>query len=136
MQAGTTTILIADDDNEDLELIETAFSGIDAHTRILKVNNGKAVIDLLSHQPDHELPCLVILDYNMPELNGSEVLAVISKDKRYESIPKIVLSTSNASHFINECKRNGATEYFVKPDTMDELMKLARKMLAYCNKNS
>ena len=126
------TILMADDDIEDLELIQSAITNIEPGADLHKVTNGKAVIDFLANQPDAKLPCLIILDYNMPELNGSEVLAVIRKEKRYELIPKVILSTSNTSAYIHECIKNGATEYFVKPDNMHELTKLAKKMLNYC----
>lgn len=127
---------MADDDFEDLELIETAITTVDPEANLHKVPNGKAAIDYLERQRDHELPCLIILDYNMPELTGSEVLALICKRKRYENIPKIILSTSNTPAFITECMNNGATEYFVKPDNMTALTSLARKMLDYCKRNS
>lgn len=126
------TILMADDDFEDLELIESAITNIEPDADLHKVSNGKAVIDFLTNQPDAKLPCLIILDYNMPELTGSEVLAAIRKEKRYDLIPKVVLSTSNTPAYIHECMNNGATEYFVKPDNVPELTRLAKKMLNYC----
>jgi CheY-like chemotaxis protein len=126
---------MADDDLEDIELMETAIISIEPTTNFHKVVNGKAVIDYLERQTDDQLPCLIILDYNMPELTGSEVLAVICKDKRYEGIPKIILSTSSTPAYINECMKNGATEYLVKPDNMAALATMAKKLLNYCNKN-
>jgi CheY-like chemotaxis protein len=132
MPTTPLTILMADDDFEDLELIESAITTIQPDAELHKVTNGQAVIDFLANQPDAKLPCLIILDYNMPELTGSEVLAVIKKEKRYDVIPKVILSTSNTPAYIHECMNNGATEYFVKPDNMPELRKLAKKMLNYC----
>jgi CheY-like chemotaxis protein len=128
----TITILLADDDEEDLELIEDAILGIEPGAELQKHTNGKAVIDFLQRQPDHKLPCLIILDYNMPELNGSQILMHMSGEERYEGIPKVVLSTSNAALHIHECITNGAAEYFVKPTNMTELRTLAAKMLSYC----
>jgi CheY-like chemotaxis protein len=128
-------ILIADDDLEDIELMESAIASIEPTASFHKVVNGKAVIDYLQRQDDNQLPCLIILDYNMPELTGSEVLAVICKDKKYDGIPKIILSTSSTPAYISECMKNGATEYFVKPDNMRALEKMAEKLLAYCNIN-
>ena len=129
------TILAADDDLEDLELIEDAFSSLEPDIALHKVTNGKAVIEYLNNQSDSDLPCLIILDYNMPELKGSEVLAEISKDKRYERIPKLVLSTSSAPIHIHECLINGAAEYYVKPNSLRELESIARKMLSFCKLN-
>jgi len=126
------TILVADDDAEDLELLEEAFTKTESATNLHKVYNGREVIEYLEGQKDAELPCLIILDYNMPELNGSQVLAKICKERRYEAIPKIILSTSSAPLHIHECMRNGATEYFVKPNSIRDLESLATKMLSFC----
>lgn len=128
-------ILMADDDLEDIELMEIAIITIEPKVTFHKVVNGKAAIDYLEKRSEDDLPCLIILDYNMPELTGSEVLAIISKEKRYENIPKIILSTSSTSAYINECMMNGATEYLVKPDNMAALATMAKKLLNYCNKN-
>jgi CheY-like chemotaxis protein len=129
------TILAADDDLEDLELIEDAFSSLEPDIALHKVTNGRAVIDYLSNRPDSDLPCLIILDYNMPELNGSQVLAKIGKEKRYADIPKLVLSTSSAPIHMHECMINGAAEYYVKPNSLKELETLAKKMLSFCKLN-
>jgi CheY-like chemotaxis protein len=126
---------MADDELEDLELMETAIVTVEPNASFHKVVNGKAVIEYLKQQMENELPCLIILDYNMPELTGSEVLSIISKEERYQSIPKIILSTSNTSAYINECIKNGATEYLVKPDNMTGLTAMAKKLLNYCNAN-
>jgi CheY-like chemotaxis protein len=128
-------ILMADDDLEDIELMETAIITIEPTVKFQKVVNGKAVIDYLGKRSEDDLPCLIILDYNMPELTGSQVLSIICKDKRYEAIPKIILSTSSTHAYINECMKNGATEYLVKPDNMAALTAMAKKLLNYCNKN-
>ena len=135
MTSKSLSILAADDDLEDLELIEDAFTNLHPEITLNKVTNGRAVIDYLRNLPDSELPCLIILDYNMPELKGSEVLAKISKDERYSEIPKLILSTSSAPLHIHECMSNGATEYYVKPTSMKELQAIAKKMLEFCKLN-
>ncbi|HYJ64570.1 MAG TPA: response regulator [Parafilimonas sp.] len=126
-------ILVADDDEEDLELIETAITDIEPAADLHKVTNGKAVLEYLYNQPDHKLPCLIVLDYNMPELNGSEVLALMGRDKKYENITKVILSTSGNPAYIQNCLNNGASEYFVKPNNMGDFVKVAKKMIDYCN---
>ena len=128
------TILMADDDYEDLEMIEEAITSIKPDASLHKVVNGKAAIEFLSSQPDNKLPCLIVLDYNMPELTGLEVLSVIRKNKRYEKIPKVILSTSNTPAAIRECLNKGATEYLVKPSNMTALLNVAEKMLKYCGR--
>lgn len=126
-------ILMADDDIEDLELFEEAIKNVEPGALLHKATNGKDAIDYLASKPDGELPCLIVLDYNMPELNGSEVLQHICREKRYDGIPKVILSTSSTPVHIHECKANGATDYFVKPNNMKDLEILAKRMLAFCN---
>jgi CheY-like chemotaxis protein len=127
-------ILAADDDLEDLELVEESLQKLEPSLVVDKVNNGKAIIEYLDDQTDKELPCLIILDYNMPELNGAEVLALISAVDRYKAIPKVVLSTSSALHHMNECIRNGASRYYVKPNTLAGLKELAEAMMVLCRR--
>lgn len=129
-------ILIADDDPEDIELIEDAILQIAPATELLKFSNGRMVLEFLDITPAGELPGLVILDYNMPELTGAEVLSYMKAQDRFRAIPKIVLSTSNSSLYIHECISNGAMEYIVKPDNVGELQTLAKKLLALCKPTS
>jgi CheY-like chemotaxis protein len=132
MAANELKILLADDDEEDLELIEDAILSFLPSASVDKHTNGKAVIESLHKSDDKDLPCLIILDYNMPELNGSQVLVQMAKSHRYEKIPKVVLSTSAAPVHIYECMANGAAEYIVKPNDMQALKNVAKKMLDYC----
>lgn len=125
-------IFIADDDIEDLELIEEAILDVEPTVEIHKFTNGQEVMEALNSRLDSELPCLIILDYNMPEMNGWELLASIKNHARYATIPKIVLSTSNAPLHVQKCMDNGAMEYIVKPNDMKELHYLSVRLLNYC----
>jgi CheY-like chemotaxis protein len=133
MEPNNLRILMADDDAEDLELIEEAILDVQPNAEVLKFLNGRTTIEFLNASRDSELPCLIILDYNMPEMTGAQVLAYMKTQERYLAIPKIVLSTSNASPHIQECLSHGATEYFVKPDSIKGFHKLATKFVAFCN---
>lgn len=125
-------ILIADDDPEDIELFEEAILKLEPRVKLHKFFSGNSIIEYLHSSEDDRLPCLIILDYNMPELKGSHVLALLKSKKRYESIPKVVVSTSNADLHENECISQGATGYLVKPFNIEELENLAKKLMAYC----
>ncbi|MFS8616567.1 MAG: response regulator [Solitalea sp.] len=124
-------ILIADDDEEDLELIEEAILNFEPNVKLHKVNDGKAVLEYLEELQDHMLPALIVLDYNMPQMKGSEVLLQLSDRPRYKRVPKVILSTSSTPFYIDECKSKGAAEYFVKPNTQRELDALAERMLSF-----
>ena len=132
MQQFPKFILIADDDLEDLELLSEAILQQEANTRLHMVNNGPMIIDFLAKAKDDELPSLIVLDYNMPNMNGAEVLEKLCSNPRYQNIPKIIWSTSNNSNYIKECMEKGATNYFVKPATHKSLQEQAAQMLKMC----
>lgn len=129
------TVLAVDDDAEDLELIEDAIAGAAPAVKFYKLTGSREVLPYLDKLADHELPCLIILDYNMPELTGAQVISQLCQQPRYKAIPKVILSTSNAPAHIKECLENGATRYFVKPDNLKALNQLAEEMLSYCRLN-
>lgn len=125
-------ILLADDDQEDLDLLSEVILQLDNTTKLHTVNSGNRVIEFLQKTGDDDLPSLIVLDYNMPNMNGAEVLEQLCKDPRYQGIPKIVWSTSNNSSYIRECLEKGATSYLVKPATHKTLQEQAAQMLKMC----
>ena len=133
MSANHKLILLADDDPEDLELLQEALLQCEAGLKIHLADSGKKVLEFLRKSHDNHLPSLIVLDYNMPDMKGPEVLAKLQSDSRYQNIPKIVWSTSNNSLYIKECMENGATSYFVKPSNSKELQQQAKEMLALGN---
>jgi CheY-like chemotaxis protein len=122
-------ILLADDDQEDLELLSEVLLQLEADAKLHTVNNGSMVLQFLEKTTDDELPSLIVLDYNMPNMNGAEVLEQLCKNPRYLNIPKIIWSTSNNSSYIRECMEKGATSYLVKPATHKSLQEQAAEML-------
>ena len=130
------TILLADDDPDDQELIVQAFTEVCPSFSLHIVNDGREVIDFLSTTSDHKLPCLIVLDYNMPQLNGAQVLQILIAHSRYEKIPKIILSTSGNPKFRQDCLHKGASAYWVKPDNFSQLIVLAKEMLELCGEHS
>lgn len=126
------TILIAEDDVDDQELLKNAFTSIDESFNLLIVENGQHVLEYLEKTPKEKLPCLIVLDYNMPGLNGGEVLQLIGNDEKLRSIPKVVLSTSSSSRYVEECYKNGADAYRVKPSNFTALISIAKEMLEIC----
>ena len=125
-------ILVADDDSDDQELLKEAISEIDPKAQAEMVYNGRDAVEYLEKCDDDSLPCAIILDYSMPKLNGAEVLAILFKNPRFDAIPKFVWSTSNSKIHIDECRQNGALNYFIKPDKTDTLYNLVREVLAAC----
>jgi CheY-like chemotaxis protein len=127
------TILVADDDSEDQELLSDAISEVDPEAKAEMVFNGREAVEYLEKCLDNDLPCAIILDYSMPQLNGAEVLTILCKNPRFSAIPKFVWSTSNSKIHIDECKDKGALNYFIKPDKPDKLYSLVKEILAACD---
>ncbi len=125
-------ILYADDDADDQELLKEAFLQLETSARVHIVSSGKETLDFLKTTHRNELPCLIVLDYNMPDLNGAEVLNKICGDTRYDKIPKIIWSTSNSDYYKQLCKEIGADYYFTKPQNFLDIKKFAGKMLELC----
>lgn len=124
-------ILIVDDDPDDLELLEEAIHELEPALLIDKATGGRAAIEYLDNHKNGRLPNLIILDYNMPEVSGSAVLAHISAQERYRQVPRIVFSTSDAPLHKKDCMTKGATEYFVKPTTKKQLDLVTKQMLSF-----
>lgn len=89
-------VLYADDDADDLLLVKEAFSKYASHVEVLTVNDGLEALSYLKGLSHSEpTPCLVILDINMPRLNGRETLKQLRKLNRYEDVPVILFTTSS-----------------------------------------
>lgn len=130
MPSGKRLILLVDDDPDDIDLLDEAFSSLNPSPDLITALSGRQALDLLLNRPDDQLPDLIILDYNMPDMTGAEVLGRIRNVDRLNHTLKVVWSTSNASLYENICRENGATHFFRKPDNLEEINSLAMKLLA------
>jgi len=125
------TSLLAEDDIDDQELLEEAFREIDPRIRILSFTSGRQFIQYLDALPDHSIPDLIVLDYNIPEITGADILRHVEEKPRYRTIVKLVWSTSSASLFEKTCMSLGARAYLVKPSNISGLVEMARRMLSF-----
>ena len=125
-------ILLGEDDPDDQELLKEVFTSVDETLILFFVNNGNEVFSALEKLRDDQMPCLIVLDYNMPGLNGAEILRELSTNERYKNIPKVVWSTAGSEKFRNHCLKFGAADYIIKPNNIEGLEKTARYMLSLC----
>ncbi|HUR67289.1 MAG TPA: response regulator [Chitinophagaceae bacterium] len=125
-------ILLGEDDPDDQEMLKEVFASIDSAFILLFVDSGKEVLSALEKLHDEQLPCLIVLDYNMPGLNGSEILREVGQNERYKDIPKVVWSTSGSDKFKILCLELGAVDYVIKPSNTKQLERIARYMLSLC----
>jgi len=125
-------ILLGEDDADDQEMLKEVFASIDASFILSFVNNGSEILSALEKLRDDQMPCLVVLDYNMPGLSGADILRELSTNERYKNIPKVVWSTSGSEKFRSICLELGAVDYVIKPNNVKDLEKVARYMLSLC----
>src|SRR4051794_7546465 len=90
-------ILWADDDMDDLMLMRHVLHDIGHDYNIVEVGNGRQALDyLMEAKRKDTLPSLIILDMNMPVLNGKEALSLIKKDDELKNLPLVFFTTSNS----------------------------------------
>jgi CheY-like chemotaxis protein len=123
-------ILLVEDDPDDQELLKEVFASIDESFTLVFVSTGRDVRSALEKLNNKQMPCLIILDYNMPGLNGPEILKEINQNPAFGNIPKIVWSTSEKYKSI--CMQLGAADYIIKPTNNRDLQRVAKYMLSLC----
>lgn len=127
-------ILLADDDGDDRLIFTQVFDLLGNNKAVLSiVENGLEVIDFLEHITDDGLPDLIILDHNMPKMNGKQALSYIKTNERFKNINVIIYSTYNDAPFIEECGKMGAASIEVKPSSYDEYVTMVQRFLDYPN---
>lgn len=129
---NTPYIFLAEDDLDDQELLIEAISSFNQSIEVEIVTNGKKAVSFLERLEPEENPCLIVLDYNLPEMSGAEILAQISHLKKFDDIIKVVWSTSNSPVYEKMCLELGAQAYIVKPNDISGINKLAQLMLQMC----
>jgi CheY-like chemotaxis protein len=126
------TILYAEDDLDDLFMIRQAFEQFDGTTQIVNASNGfEALEQLNAAKAEKNLPCLIILDINMPGMNGREALIRIRQSEDFKNIP-VVLFTTSSSELDKVFAKKWGAEFITKPLIFSELEALAKRFVALC----
>jgi CheY-like chemotaxis protein len=120
-------ILIADDDQEDRYLLHTAFEEIGRSNDIYLVENGLQVFSYLDTFIEQSgMPSLIVLDLNMPILNGMETLSRLKSHNVYKNIPVIIFTTSVHEVEKARCLEIGAVDFIKKPARFQQTISTAR----------
>jgi CheY-like chemotaxis protein len=126
-------IMLVDDDPEDREEFSDVYLAQFPGEQLYFAENGEKAIEFLEQlfQKRAEL-CLIVLDLNMPILNGTQTLRKIKGDDRFKEIPVVIYSTSVNAHEREECYRLGALDYMVKPSSFSDSVEIAKKLKRIC----
>lgn len=125
-------ILLAEDDEDDKEFISLAFKKVSSKHTLYIAENGQEALDYLVGLDEDELPCLIVLDLNMPILDGLKTLEALKEERKFEKIPKVIFTTSDSNEDKVRCLSQGATDYIVKPSNMTDIVKTVQNLLRYC----
>lgn len=132
MQTNKHLIVYAEDDLDDLFIVQEAFSKHD-HINVVHVPDGrKALLSLEKMLNARELPCLVILDINMPVMNGREALKAIREHPNLHKLPVVLFTTSNSATDVAFAQSLNA-ELITKPVEFSDLEAIATKFVEHCN---
>jgi len=127
-------ILVVDDDPEDRFIIEDGFAEIGLGSTVQYEENGERALSYLRSVPeDGKLPCLIILDLNMPKMNGTQTLRAIKEDPRLRKIAVLIYSTSLNPIEKEECLQLGAQEFIIKPVTYSDSLKVVQYFKTLCD---
>jgi two-component system, chemotaxis family, response regulator Rcp1 len=125
-------ILHVDDNPSDLQLTEMAFDEIGGDVKYHGVVDCERAFQYLIHRAETKgvpPPDLVVLDLNMPKMDGFEFLRRLRRHEELRKLPVVVLTTSRLPQDVNECNTLGIQAYFVKPSSFSDLIAIARAIL-------
>ncbi len=123
-------VLLVEDDRVDTMTVQRAFKELRVNNRLETVNNGEEALAYLA-DPGKEKPCVIILDLNMPKMNGLEFLGVVKKDQNLKRIPVIVMTTSKTDEDKVSSFNLGVSGYMLKPIDYCQFVNVIRTIELY-----
>jgi two-component system, chemotaxis family, response regulator Rcp1 len=127
-------ILLAEDNDDDAELTRQAFRRTKLLVRLHRVNDGHKCLAFLRKEGEYQnvpTPDLLLLDLNMPKMNGRQVLAEMIKDENLKGLPVVILTTSEHEEEILKMYKMRCSSYIVKPVDFDQFLKVVRTITEY-----
>jgi CheY-like chemotaxis protein len=127
-------VLLVEDNENDVELTRQGFKRTKLLLNLHRVRNGEECMAFLRKQGEYvnvPTPDLILLDLNMPKMNGRDVLAKMLTDERLRSIPVVVLSTSEEGEEIMKLYKLRCSSYIVKPVDFEQFLRVVRSIAEY-----
>ena len=129
----TLNILLIEDDMIEIMKLNRASSSLQLNHKITEANNGEDALKLLEDKDS--LPDIILLDLNMPKINGIEFLKILKADNRLKYIPTVILTTSNNQKDLLECYKIGIAGYVLKPLKYEDYVSKIERLLSYWSIN-
>lgn len=130
MKVTNKPILLVEDDQVDVMTVKRALKEIHVTNQIINLENGEEALQYL-RDPVNMRPCIILLDLNMPIMNGIEFLQVVKKDAELKGIPVVVLTTSGEQQDKVNSFNLGVAGYMAKPVDYRQFVEVMRSIDAY-----
>lgn len=131
-------VILTDDDSDDRMFLVEALQNNGFSSYLCEAENGRSLFDLLlsiKNEAGRNLPELVVLDLNMPQLSGFEVLKMLKNDIDFSRIPVVILTSSSRMEDEKFCKNAGCLGYLKKPHSISGYDVIAKELLTIINTN-
>tara|TARA_R110002072_G_scaffold209497_5_gene367141 strand:- start:13159 stop:13572 length:414 start_codon:yes stop_codon:yes gene_type:complete len=126
-------IMLIEDDMIEVMKLNRTISKLELKHKIIEANNGEEALILLSEKDN--LPDIILLDLNMPKINGIEFLNILKNDDSLKYIPTVIITTSNNHKDLLECYKIGVSGYVLKPLKYEAYVDKIEKLLSYWSIN-
>ncbi len=132
-----TPLLIAEDSDEDFEVLQLLMRQMEVQNPIYRCTNGDKVLDFLYQEGDYSnpeiapRPSIILLDLNLPGTDGRDVLEQLKQDQKLKEIPVIIFTTSSNPKDVEFCCQKGANGYLIKPVDSEELEKTVQAFVEF-----
>ena len=123
-------ILLVEDDKVDAMTVKRALKDIKVTNGLIHTVNGEEALEYLRSE-DSKKPCIVLLDLNMPKMNGVELLKIVKADEELKKIPVVVLTTSKDEQDVVESFKLSVAGYIVKPADYKKFVEAVRTIELY-----
>ena len=128
-------VFYADDDLDDLELVRDAFAQYSTNVEVLTATDGGKALSYLSNLKKYDvLPCLIILDVNMPVINGKETLLRLREIEHYQDVPIVLFTTSSQPIDKNFAQKYNAG-FITKPIDVKQMEVIADQFIEHCSED-
>lgn len=119
---STAVIVLIEDNDEDYEMTKYAFEKSHLNNELIRYETGDEAVKALTENDHQRKPEIILLDLNLPALDGRDVLQILKSHEKTKKIPIIVLTTSSDEQDIERCYEYGANTYIQKPVDFDKFI--------------
>lgn len=137
MTSSNELLLVVEDSNDDFKMLQRLMQRMEVRNPIIRCVDGDEALDFLYQEGSYKdtegvpKPSVILLDLNLPGIDGRDVLERLKQDGSLKEIPIVVFTTSSSPKDVEFCYQKGANGYLVKPMDVEELQKTVQAFVDY-----